>query len=122
VRLAVGPSGKAPLAAEMEICVLGIANRPPAVMLLEGGYGLVLLLLGHDTSFLHAHGAPQDCLLQVGSSPSYGNGLCALQYVRRLQPCAQREPRERFGCIMSPLADLHATGWSLTILPFLAVP
>ena len=67
VRLAVGLSGKAPLTAEMEIRVLGVADRPPAVMLLEGGYRLVLLLLGHDTSFLHAHGARQDCLLRVGS-------------------------------------------------------
>jgi hypothetical protein len=94
VRLAVGPSGKAPLAAEMEIRVLGIADRPPAVMLLEGGYRLVLLLLGHDTLFLHAHGARQDWLLQVGSCPPYGNGLCALQYARRLQPCTHRAPRE----------------------------
>jgi hypothetical protein len=85
VRLAVGPSGKAPLTAEMEIRVLGVADRPPAVMLLEGGYRLVLLLLGHDTSFLHAHGARQDCLLRVGTCRSYGNDLCALQYARRLQ-------------------------------------
>jgi hypothetical protein len=80
VRLTVGPSGKGPLTAEMEIRVLGIADRPTAVMLLEGGYRLVLLLLGHDTSFLHARGARQDCQLRVGSYPSYGNGLCALQY------------------------------------------
>ena len=85
MRLAVGPSGKAPLTAKMEIRVPGIADRPPAVILLEGGYRLVLLLLGHDTSFLHAHGARQDCLLRVGSCPSYGNDLCALQYARRLQ-------------------------------------
>jgi hypothetical protein len=73
VRLAVGPSGKAPLTAEMEIRVLGVADRPPAVMLLEGGNSLVLLLLGHDTTFLHAHGARQDCLLRVGSYSSYRN-------------------------------------------------
>jgi hypothetical protein len=84
----------APLTAEMEIRVPGIADRPPAVMLLEGGYRLVLLLLGHDTSFLHAHGARQDCLLRVGSCPLYGNGLCALQYARRLQSRTHRAPRE----------------------------
>ena len=76
MRLAVGPSGKAPLAAEMEIRVLGIADRPPAVMLLEGGYHLVLLLLGHDTLFLHAHGARQDCLLQVGSYIIWERSVC----------------------------------------------
>jgi hypothetical protein len=59
VRLTIGPSGKGPLTAEMEIRVLGIADRPTAVMLLEGDYRLVLLFLGHDTSFLHAHGARQ---------------------------------------------------------------
>jgi hypothetical protein len=94
VRLAVGPSDKAPLTAEMEIRVLGVANRPTAVMLLEGGYRLVLLLLGHDTSFLHAHGARQDCLLRVGCYPLYGNGLCALQYARRLQSRTHRASRE----------------------------
>jgi hypothetical protein len=94
VRLAVGPSGKAPLTAEMEIRVLGVADRPPAVMLLEGGNSLVLLLLGHDTTFLHAHGARQDCLLRVGSYSSYRNCLCALQYARRLQSHTHRAPRE----------------------------
>jgi len=94
VRLAVGPSGKAPLTAEMEIRVLRVADRPPAVMLLEGGNSLVLLLLGHDTTFLHAHGARQDCLLRVGSYSSYRNCLCALQYARRLQSHTHRAPRE----------------------------
>src|SRR5262245_11979749 len=93
VGLAVGPSGKAPLTAEMKIRVPGIADRPPAVMLLEGGYRLVLLLLGHDTSFLHARGARQDCLLRVGSYALCGNGLCALQSARGLQSRTPPAPR-----------------------------
>jgi Putative polyhydroxyalkanoic acid system protein (PHA_gran_rgn) len=108
VRLAVGPSGKAPLTAEMEFRVLGIADRPPAVMLLEGGYRLVLLFLGHDTSFQHAHGARQNCLLRVGSCLSYGNGLCALQYARRRARIGHRErmsQRERGAERLQATAD-----------------
>jgi hypothetical protein len=56
----------------MEIRVLGIADRPPAVMLLEGGYRLVLLLLGHDTSFLHAHGARRIACSKLGVAHHMG--------------------------------------------------
>ena len=78
VQFAVGSPGKAPLTAEMEFRDFRIADRPPAIVPLEGGYGL-LLLLGHDTSLCHAH-LRGNGLLRLGRHPLYGNGHCALQY------------------------------------------
>ena len=109
VKFAVGASSKAPLPAEMEIRVLRIADRPPAVVLLESGYRLLLLLLGHDTSFLHTHGARQGCLFRVRSYPPYGVGNCALQYARRLRrpsSCHGRPLQQRWR-----LVDLTPAGY-----------
>jgi hypothetical protein len=80
VNFAIGPPSNAPLAAEMEIRVLRVAYRPSAVIQLKCDDCLVPLRLGHEPSFLHAHGVRQHCSLQIGSYPLYGNGRCAMQY------------------------------------------
>ena len=75
VQFAVGSPGKAPLTAEMEFRDLRIADRPAAIVPLEGGYGLVLLL-GHDTSLCLAHCAAMVIAPVGASSTIWGRSLC----------------------------------------------